>query len=81
MRRKLPAACFSTGGVWTSASGQVQTTTPSPYRKGHDRRGAARSDARGRESGFGDPREILAECLLSAPSEESQAMGPSQTSC
>ena len=28
MRRKLPAACFSTGGVWTSASGQVQTTTP-----------------------------------------------------
>ena len=25
--------------------------------------------------------EILAECLLSAPSEESQAMGPSQTSC
>jgi len=29
----------------------------------------------------GAPREILAECLLSAPSEESQAMGPSQTSC
>ncbi len=51
------------------------------HRTVKDTTGAARSDARGRESGFGAPREILAECLLSAPSEESQAMGPSQTSC
>ncbi len=32
------------------------------HRTVKDTTGAARSDARGRESGFGAPREILAEC-------------------